>query len=259
MKFAANAPSQVLLHQFYLPNWWAVVDGKRVSPHPSGELGLVTVDLPAGTDEVSFRFGPSRAAVASAVVVIVAALAWALLAWSHRWSARKRDQIGLTLAAPLLLLLVVALILNGWGVGKASWTPQPVQTTVADLAELAGFDARPARGERGLDVTLYWFALRETAQNDKVFVHLLGPGGQVVAQSDGEPVGGYTPTTRWKQGELIADTHRLVLPAGLPPGDYELRAGMYEPRPGETPAFRNLPLSPATEDGRIRLGRVTVE
>jgi hypothetical protein len=34
---------------------------------------------------------------------------------------------------------------------------------------------------------------------------------------------------------------------------------MYEPRPGETPAFRNLPLSPVTEDGRIHLGRVNVQ
>ncbi|MCU0509375.1 MAG: hypothetical protein MUC34_13475 [Anaerolineae bacterium] len=117
----------------------------------------------------------------------------------------------------------------------------------------------PRCGERGLDVTLYWFSQRETSQNYKVFVHLLGPDGQVVAQSDGEPVGGFTPTTRWKQAELAPDTHRLRLPAELPPGEYELRAGMYELRAGEEPAIRNLPLQPATEDGRIRLGRVTID
>ena len=83
--------------------------------------------------------------------------------------------------------------------------------------------------------------------------------GQVVAQSDGEPVGGFTPTTRWRQGELVPDTHVLRLPADLPAGQYELRAGMYEPRPGETPAFRNLPLAPQTEDERIHLGTVRVD
>ncbi len=91
-----------------------------------------------------------------------------------------------------------------------------------------------------------------------MFVHLLGPDGQVVAQHDGDPVGGYTPTTRWKQGELVADTHRLLLGENVAPGEYELRAGMYEVRPGETPGFRNLTPDPPTGDGRIVLGPVTV-
>lgn len=259
LAFDANPPPQVRLHQFHLPAWTAYVDGRQVETHPSGELGLVTLDVPPGTKEVAFRFGPSRAALASAVIVAVAALAWAALAWSHRWNARLRDQVGLTVTAPLLLILVLAVILNGLGVGQAQKTPAPVQSAAGDVAQLIAYDAQPARGERGLDVTLYWFALRETAQNHKVFVHLLGPDGQVVAQSDSEPVGGFTPTTRWKQGELIPDTHRLTLPADLPPGEYELRAGLYEPRPGETPAFRNLPVTPATEDNRIKLGTVRVD
>jgi hypothetical protein len=106
-------------------------------------------------------------------------------------------------------------------------------------------------------VTLYWLALRNTASNYKVFVHLLGPDGQVVAQQDGDPLGGYTPTTRWKQGELIADTHRVTLPEGIGQGEYQVRVGMYEVQPGETPGFRNLPVFPVTEDGRITLGTAT--
>lgn len=259
LAFDANTPPKVRLRQFHLPAWIGAVDGRRVETYPSGELGLVTLDAPPGTQEVTFRFGPSRAVIASAVMVALAAFAWAALAWTHRWNARLRDQIGLTVAAPLLLILVVALILNGWGVGQAQTTPAPVQSAVGDVAQLIAYDTQPARGERGLDVTLYWFALRETAQNNKVFVHLLGPDGQVLAQSDSEPGGGFTPTTRWKQGELIPDTHRLTLPADLPPGEYELRAGMYEPRPGETPAFRNLPVTPATEDNRIKLGTVRID
>ena len=259
LNFSANPPPQVRLHQFHLPAWQGFVDGEQAETYPSGELGLVTLDVPRDAQEVSFRFGPSRAAIAAGVIMAVAALAWALLAWNHRWSARLRDQVGLTIAAPLLLISVAALIANGLGLGVRTWTPAPVESAVGDVAQLVAFDSEAAKGERGLDVTLYWLAQRETAQNLKVFVHLLGPDGQVIAQSDGEPVGGYSPTTRWKQGELIPDTHRLRLPPDLPAGEYELRAGMYELRPGEAPAFRNLPLSPATEDGRIRLGTVPVQ
>jgi hypothetical protein len=258
LAFDRNPPPQVRLHQFHLPAWWASLDGERVPTYPSGELGLVTVDVPAGTKEVAFRFGPTRAAVASAVIVLVSALAWAMLAWSHRWNARRRDRFRLTLAAPLLLVLVAALILNGWGVGKAQQTPAAVGSDVGDVARLLAYDAQPARGERGLDVTLYWFALRETAQNYKAFVHLLSPDGRVLAQADGDPVGGFTPTSRWKPGEVIPDTYRLRLAAEIPPGEYELRAGMYEVRPNEDPGFRNLDVTPAAEDNRVRLGTVTV-
>ena len=254
----SNPPTQLRLHQFYLPAWQAWIDGEAEATYPSGELGLVTLDLPQQASKVSFRFGPTRAAVASSLIVIIAALAWALLAWNHRWHARRSDRIGLTVAAPLVVLLPLLVLANSIGVGVKTWTPTAVNSTASNVAQLVAYDTEAAKGERALDVTLYWLALRETAQNYKVFVHLLGPDGQVVTQEDGDPVGGYTPTTRWKQGELIADTHRLSLPDALPAGQYELRAGMYEVRPGETPGFVNLPTTPATEDGRIRLGAVEI-
>ena len=84
-------------------------------------------------------------------------------------------------------------------------------------------------------MTLYWLALRETGQDYKAFVHLLGPDGSVIAQHDGDPVGGYTPTTRWRPGEIIVDRHVLPLPEGLPAGEYGLRAGLYQVDP-----LRNL-------------------
>jgi hypothetical protein len=258
LSFGGNAPPRVLLHQFHLPAWLAWVDGQPAETYPSGELGLVTVDLAGGVKSASFRFGPSRAVMAASFIVVIALIGWVVWGWTHRWQARRRDFVGLTLAAPLLVLLVAVIIANGFGVGVREWTPAPVRATASDLAQLIAYDTAPAKGERALDVTLYWFGLRETAQNYKVFVHLLGPDGQVLAQHDGDPVGGYSPTSRWKQGELIADTHRLALREAVGPGEYEVRAGMYEVRPGETPGFRNLPVTPAAEDARIVLGRVQI-
>ncbi len=258
LSFGASLPPQVRLHQFHLPAWRAWVDGDARATYPSGELGLVTVDLPASARTVAFRFGPTRAVMAAGLIVLVSALAWALLVMSHRWRARRRDRLSLTAAAPLLLLTVGVLLANGFGVGVKTWTPQAVQATAGDVAQLIGYDVQPARGERALDVTLYWFALRETSANFKVFVHLLAADGHVAAQHDGDPVGGYTPTTRWKQGELIADTHRIILSDAVTPGQYEVRAGMYEVRPGASPEVRNLDVTPPTEDRRILLGPVTV-
>jgi len=118
------------------------------------------------------------------LIVFVSALTWSLLAWRHRWEARRRGRVVLTVAAPLLLLIVTVLLANSAGLGVKTWVPTPVNSTMGDVAQLIAFDASPAEGERALDVTLYWLALRGTAQNYKVFVHLLGPGGKVVAQQD---------------------------------------------------------------------------
>jgi len=92
-----------------------------------------------------------------------------------------------------------------------------------------------------------------------VFVHLLDPQGQVVSQHDGDPVGGYSPTSRWRAGEIIADTHRVPLPPDLPPGAYGLKAGLYEfaGRGGEP---RNLSTTPPTDgSNRASLGDVTLD
>ncbi len=75
-----------------------------------------------------------------------------------------------------------------------------------------------------LGLTLRWKALRPIDQRYVVFVHLIGPDGNLVNQEDRQP---HLPTTHWTEGIEIVDPHQLTLPAGLPPGRYQLRTGMY--------------------------------
>ena len=212
----------------------------------------MTADLPAGGGNIAFRFGPAPDWLLAAALAVIAALVWAILAWRERRQPGGRK---LVVTAVALLLVVALLGLNRLGVGQQTWTPRPsgaaVVAPLGDVALLVGSDAAPARGVNALDVTLYWLALRDIGANYKAFVHLLGPDGAVIAQHDGDPVGGYTPTSRWRAGELIADRHRIQLPAGLSSGEYGLKAGMYQPEPP-----RNLPVDPPTPDGRVDLGTV---
>ena len=244
-----DQPFAFRLHQFHLPGWNARIDGQPAPTYPSGELGLVTVDVPPGSHEIRIEFGATPYRTVGAALSILAVLAWAAIVWFRARSHRR-----LLASSLLLLLLTLALSLNSLGLGRRQWTPYPVQSRLGDVALLVGRDAEPSRDGEALDVTLYWFALRETATNYKAFVHLLDPGGQVIAQHDGDPVGGFTPTSRWRAGEIIADTHRLPLPPDLPPGDYSLKAGLYEF--GDPP--RNLTTDPATADNRVDLGDVFV-
>ncbi|MGQ9767141.1 MAG: 6-pyruvoyl-tetrahydropterin synthase-related protein, partial [Anaerolineae bacterium] len=237
------------LHQFYLPMWQARINGEKALVFPRAEMGLLSVQVPAGTHQVVFRFGPTLAWIAATLLALLSSAIMSIIAWRTRSVGRV-----LQMCTTGLLIILLVLTLNCLGLGQKRWTPQPLQTTVGDAALLIGYDITRARGVNALDVTLYWFALRDIGQNYKTFVHLLGPDGQVAAQHDGDPVGGFTPTSRWRQGELIHDRHRLLLPSGLVTGPVRLKAGMYQLEP-----LANLPLDPPTEDGRIDLGEVSLK
>ncbi len=106
-------------------------------------------------------------------------------------------------------------------------------------------------------LTLRWRALAETDQNNRVFVHLLDPQNELVAQHDSEPVGGSRPTTSWSPGEIIVDNHGVLLPKGIPEGAYRIVAGMYSSATGQ-----RLSMSESGGQGvgdHILLGFVDVE
>jgi uncharacterized membrane protein len=105
-----------------------------------------------------------------------------------------------------------------------------LQANLGNMMELRGYDTalRAGAGGRELAMTLYWQALAPMDRNYTVFIHVLGPDGQVVAQHDAEPWWQVSvPTSTWQPGEDLQDQHVLSLPPDLPPGTYRLRAGVY--------------------------------
>jgi hypothetical protein len=87
-----------------------------------------------------------------------------------------------------------------------------------------------------LDLTLYWQASTPPAQDYQVFVHLLDGAGRMVGQNDGPPLNGYYPASTWLPDQIIADTHRVPLPAGSRPA--ALAIGLYDLTSGQRlPAF----------------------
>ena len=104
-----------------------------------------------------------------------------------------------------------------------------IDATLGGAIRLHGADV--TRDGDTLAVRLLWQSLAPLTTSEKVFVHLVGPDGSLIAQSDALPAGGYG-TEQWVEGEVVIDAHRLALPADLPPGDYRLRVGMYDPATG---------------------------
>ncbi len=249
-RIKSAVPLNLSLHQFAQPGWNVLVDGQPIRVSPSGEMGLLSAAIPAGTHMVELTYGRSPARIAGGILSVLAAVSWIILAWRY-----GKSRGWLRVAAIGLLIITIVLVLNNLGVGRQTQSPQPSQTQFDDVALLIGSETGPVAGESDLEISLYWFALREMATDYKAFIHIVDGAGQVIAQHDSHPVGGYTPTSRWQPGEIILDRHVVSLPFDLPPGEYKLKAGLYELQES---AFRNLSTTPPTPDNRVDLGSLTL-
>jgi hypothetical protein len=81
-------------------------------------------------------------------------------------------------------------------------------------------------------VTLWWAATAAPPADYTIFVHLLDAAGNVVAQADGPPNDGLSPTGIWQPGDVVRDVHRFP-PGTVVPDGGRLRVGAYRPDSGE--------------------------
>jgi hypothetical protein len=88
--------------------------------------------------------------------------------------------------------------------------------------------AEPQLAGTQLPITLRWRVAAPMSVRYHFFIHLIGPEQTLLAGSDGEPCGGWYSTNKWQTGELIEHTLTLELPPQLPPGEYDLSAGLYD-------------------------------
>jgi hypothetical protein len=95
------------------------------------------------------------------------------------------------------------------------------------------------------------------AANLTVFLHLVNPQGERVAQTDSEPQEGALPTSFWERGEVVSDSAVVSVPDSLPPGDYRLVSGIYELATGQRLPVRDASGQPSGDS--IVLGSVIVK
>lgn len=129
--------------------------------------------------------------------------------------------------------------------------PAPCATEFANGIRLEGVALDPAQTRSGgaVDVRLYWASDEGFDPGQEiVFIHLRDARGKIVAQDDyrGSALLWGDPSLWPVPGEIVMETRRIVLPAGLPPGPIDLAVGLYQPSNGrrvkvlrtEAPALR---------------------
>jgi len=124
---------------------------------------------------------------------------------------------------------------------------------------LRAYSIVPEEAQPGdiIRVELSWEALEQPGGRYKVFLHLVGPAGQIAAQVDTEPGDGMNLTTSWMpDGGIFVDRYGLLVPLGAPGGPYQILVGLYD--------LSGAPRLPLTIDGQpagdaLTLGTLTIE
>ena len=259
-RFLVNMPERFVLRlfTFYFPGWRAYVDGEEVAIDVAQPEGFITLWVPEGQHEVLVRFGdtPARTigwgvtaagAVALAVVLVVDSISIRKLrrspsSESARMSGASASEALSARSFGLLLVAIAAFAAvkmalidqnDGWmrytsPPGQAWAAANEVNVRFGDEIELLGYDLGQSSVRAGdtVRVVLYWRALRPVGANYQAFLHLTRPSGLLWAQEDHLNPGGF-PTKRWDPAHYVWDAYQVQVPAGTPPGEYELNVGLY--------------------------------
>jgi len=128
----------------------------------------------------------------------------------------------------------------------------PAQVNFADNIGLECYSTDKLEAE---GLILDWSVTTPPQQNYTVFIQLWQADRQV-AGFDGPPFAGDLPTRFWRPQYDLIDRHAMDL-TSLPPGDYHLWVGLYNPQTGE-----RLPASDASgtplPNNAVDLGQITI-
>lgn len=219
------------------------VQDRRRSALQRFARALFAVSLPGFLLFASLYADPGKGDTVKSVYVVywVPFVAWGAGLAAQRLAGRggpwARGAVLLPLAAVAALVAPLAIYRPPARMQSRTWTRPEVAHPIdvafgPDLFTLVGYTVAHDAAAGTLDVTLVWRADGYAGRSYKVFVHLLGPEGRPLAQSDAVPARWLRPTYAWMLGEYIVDPHRLAVPDGVPEGA-RLAVGLYDAGSGE--------------------------
>ena len=102
----------------------------------------------------------------------------------------------------------------------------PINVGLDDTMRLAGYKIQDT------NLTLYWHALAPLPVDYTISIRARAVDGSWLAQQDSWPVGGLLPTSQWRQGDYVTDSHNLDLIDARQIKDFEIV--VYNQETGET-------------------------
>jgi 6-pyruvoyl-tetrahydropterin synthase related domain len=247
----SDQPFTLEILTFYFPGWQAEIDGAPVEVRPSDSHGLITLDVPAGEHTIRVFLGATPAVslgldvTVGAVVVLVGVVIFVLrrgmiyptgTSDGHHvptsTTLNLPHRIGIVAGGIIQLVLVLVLMRERvmWvnsPPGKALLAQNQITYNLGDQIQLLGYDLNGQTFRPGdhVDLTLYWYARSPIPYGYASFVHISSDGPPLAQQDKFNPAG--RPTLAWSTDGNYYDPYVITLPADMPPGDYQIRVGLY--------------------------------
>ncbi len=145
-------------------------------------------------------------------------------------------------------------------------TPLP-DTWFGEHLQLLGYTLKPTtpagvgvyRAGGTIPVSLFWEVSEQIDEKYSVFLHLCQDCRMPpVASDDGQPLGGYLPTSVWLPRNPARDDRALHVPLDTPPGRYTLLLGLYPPDAPAPEARLPVRGGQVLDNHRLVLGEVEI-
>jgi hypothetical protein len=195
---------------FYYPGWRVTANGRVLPTYPSTNLGLLTVDLPSGAQELSVTWAGTPLQHTGGAVSLLALGALAMVIW---FIARRPGQA----LVPLALLGITVLLL---GARPEKAVEAPVQPVESGGVRLIGY--RAEQDGDYLYLFPYWLVTATPPDTWRARWELRDHGGRPMVLLDSETWYNTSPANNWAAGTVADDAYRLALPSSLPAGEYVL-------------------------------------
>ncbi|CAN5729333.1 hypothetical protein BH10CHL1_BH10CHL1_13120 [soil metagenome] len=213
LQATSDAGGPLRFNNFYFPGWQVTLDQQTtLKPYPSTNLGLLTVDLPAGEHTVQLAWAGTPVQTWAGLISLatLGALAWL------SWRQQARHWLAL-LPCGLLIFGVTAFY---W---PRTFMPieAPPQTIAANGLRLLGL--RTERIDPG-HLYLYpdWYVTDPPPKTLRVQWQLLDDQGAVQAETLAAPYFNTTQASNWPPDTLVDDAYTLALPPDLAAGAYQI-------------------------------------
>lgn len=264
LDITAAEPATLTLHLLYYPRWQAFVNGEPAPLTPEPQSGLAQLSLPAGRSHLALRYTRTGAEWAG---IVISALTFLFLIGAVLRQLRRQEPAATlrlpaapTFASPplwLLLALPGLLAFKTFYVDQhTNWfrcastastvcgAQQSVMVEFVGGPTLRGYSV-PTRAVSPGDIfvmRVMWQGKPGIQQNLSSFVHIRNSqpdwptnprsGNDIWAQQDQITPGG-SFTKDYKPDGLYWDEFRVAIPQDIPPGEYLLEIGWYNPATSE--------------------------
>jgi hypothetical protein len=212
----SSAGFPLTLDQFYFPSWEATLDDSQVETYPAGQVGLLAIDVPPGSHELTVSHELSPATAAASVLSIGAWLIWVITSF---WLVGNK-KLRLIMAGGLALVALVAAPSLSRALGdqkqQAYTMVSAEEGQLAKNTRLSGYrtDTSDWMTSGLLGIELFLHAVDPIVEDNtiRVIISKKPEGGLPLVDSEHLLSQGLRPVEAWGQGQILRDRFFIRMP-----------------------------------------------